>query len=132
MANIKPIPNLRNQHVYQDIAAAKQALEAQLNTDIVSDGITIAARYYDNNTVKTILGVYFVSGNTKTVTIAGEGSGGSGDVFPGNGIDVTPGETGSTISAKPASNSATGIVNPITVDGDGIKFSTYIDAGDYE
>lgn len=53
-------------------------------------------------------------------------------VEAGNGVNVTAvADNKQTISAVAATNSATGIANPITVDGQGIKFATYLDAGTY-
>ena len=253
---IPPIPQLRNQTVYQSLDAAKQALELQKGG--AADGVVMAARYKDSGVTKTLLGAFYVSGNTKTVTIfeptadissastayvdgkiaaldtsvtasdgehvsvtineengiitsvtvsgndiasaealsgvnnslsgvntslsgvnnsltaetanrkAIDGINGNsytantgtnyisgatslndadkkldaaississtvtGDrVIQGNGITASPSATGTTVSAKAATNSGSGILNPITVDGDGIKFATYIDAGEY-
>ena len=53
-------------------------------------------------------------------------------VTAGNGIDIDTTTGANTIvKAKAAANSATGITNPITVDGDGIKFATVLDAGTF-
>ena len=52
-------------------------------------------------------------------------------VVAGNGIAVATVEGGTQVSAKAATNSGENITNPITVDGDGIKFATSLDAGTY-
>lgn len=53
------------------------------------------------------------------------------EVTAGNGISKTAVSGKTQISAKAAANSGTGITNPITVDSDGIKFATTLDAGTY-
>jgi len=52
-------------------------------------------------------------------------------VVAGNGISVTPSNGNTMVAAKAAANSGDGITNPITVDSDGIKFATSLDAGTY-
>ena len=83
--NIKNLALLRNGNLFNTREIAKQSIEAQIDNFI--DGSAILGRYKganyseDANDVKTLVGLVYVNGANKSITIFDiENSGGGGDV----------------------------------------------------
>ena len=97
----KFIQLFRNQltNVFADKAAAKTALEREISSEILKDGMPIIARYYtggEDNEIKTLLGIAHGNGANVKVTVFDSGSIDELDATISastNGVDITIVET---------------------------------------